>query len=202
MPFRTRRSVKPAAMDPARNVPRELLWEILEDAHWAPTHGLTQPWRFHVFTGEARQKLGGVLQDLYDRLMPAADQRAEKREKLMSNPCRAPVSIVVAFRVDPDGKISETEEIAATACAVQNLMLSAHQRGLATFWSTPPVSCSPDFVRWLDLDGTYRAFGIIYLGWPLAADIPAPPRHPVADHVVFHSDLERGNHQGTKNTKV
>jgi hypothetical protein len=82
-------------MDPARNVPRELLWEILEDAHWAPTHGLTQPWRFHVFTGEARQKLGGVLQDLYDRLMPAADQRAEKREKLMSNPCRAPVSIVV-----------------------------------------------------------------------------------------------------------
>jgi nitroreductase len=42
--FRTRRSLKPLAMDPARPLPREVLLELLEDAHWAPTHGLNQPW--------------------------------------------------------------------------------------------------------------------------------------------------------------
>ncbi|HEY5893074.1 MAG TPA: nitroreductase family protein [Chthoniobacterales bacterium] len=57
-PYRTRRTIKPNQMDSSRDVPHELLLEILEDAHWAPTHGLTQPWRFHVFLGAARPRLG------------------------------------------------------------------------------------------------------------------------------------------------
>lgn len=81
-PYRTRRTVKPALMDGSREIARDLLLEILEDAHWAPTHGLTQPWRFHVFTGEARARLANGLQTLYDQLTPEAEFRPEKRSKL------------------------------------------------------------------------------------------------------------------------
>ena len=88
-PYRTRRTIKPHQMDRARDVPRDLLLEILEDAHWAPTHGLTQPWRFHVFTGPARERLADGLQSLYDRLTPAAEARPDKREKLRA-PMRSP----------------------------------------------------------------------------------------------------------------
>ena len=187
-PYRTRRTVKPSQMDGAREVPRELLLEILEDAHWAPTHGMTQPWRFHVFTGPARDRLAEGLQALYDRLTPPAQVRADKREKLRSNALAAPVVIAVAARVEPGGKITETEEIAAASCAVQNLLLSAHQRGLGSFWASPPVSYSSAFAEWLGLDSTHRALGIIYLGYALPGARAVSSRVPLTERVVFHTE--------------
>ena len=73
LPYRTRRTIKPAFMDSSREIAHELLVEILEDAHWAPTHGLTQPWRFHVFTDQARTRLADKLQTLYDQVTPATE---------------------------------------------------------------------------------------------------------------------------------
>ena len=187
-PYRTRRTIKPHQMDPARQIPRDLLLEILEDAHWAPTHGMTQPWRFRVFTGPARERLADGLQALYDRLTPPAAARPDKREKLRSNALAAPVVVAVAARVEPGGKITETEEIAATSCAVQNLLLSAHQRGLGSFWASPPVSYSSAFAEWLGLDATHRALGIIYLGYPLPGTKAVSSRGPLGERVVFHDE--------------
>jgi nitroreductase len=166
-PYRTRRTIKPHQMDRARDIPAELLREILEDAHWAPTHGMTQPWRFHVFTGPARERLAGGLQALYDRLTPAGARKEDKREKLRANTLAAPVVIAVAAHFEPGGKITETEEIAATCCAVQNLLLSSHQRGLGSFWASPPLSYSKEFAEWLGLDANHRALGLIYLGYAI-----------------------------------
>lgn len=187
-PYRTRRTIKPNQMDTSRAVPHELLLEILEDAHWAPTHGLTQPWRFHVFSGAARDRLADTLQDLYDQLTPNIERREEKREKLRTNVLLAPVSIAIAMRIDPGGKISELDEIAAVSSAVQNLMLSAHQRGLGSFWATPPVACSPEFAAWLGLDSTHRTLGVVYLGYALSGVIPISSRVPLSERVVFYRE--------------
>lgn len=185
--FRTRRSIKPAVMDTGRDVAREVLLEILEDAHAAPTHGLTQPWRFHVFTGDARVRLADGLQEIYDRVTPAAARNEDKRTKLGTTPRLSPVVIAVVARVVPNGKIPEIEEIAATACAVQNLMLSAHAKGLGSYWSTPPVATSPEFAAWLGLDATHRMLGLVYLGYPLPGNSPKPTlRDPLAGHVMFY----------------
>jgi nitroreductase len=189
--FRSRRSLKPTAMDPARDVSRELLLEILADAHRAPTHGLTQPWRFQVFTGPSRNRLAEALPALYDQITPEAARQADKRAKLGSAPRLAPVSIAVAASVEPQGKIPEIEEIAATACAVQNLMLSAHAHGIGSFWSTPPVVMSPEFASWLGLDATHLTLGLVYLGYAQAGLAPAEtPRHPLDAHVVFHETCD------------
>ncbi len=174
-------------MDCAREVPRDVLLEILEDAHAAPTHGLTQPWRFQVFTGDARARLADGLQEIYDRVTPAASRNDEKRAKLGFTPRLAPVVVAVAARVVPNGKIPEIEEIAATACAVQNLMLSAHAHGLGSYWSTPPVTTSAEYAAWLGLDATHRMLGLVYVGYPLPGKPPAPSsRNALAAHVVFH----------------
>lgn len=186
MSYRTRRTIKPGSMDSSRPVVRELLLEILEDAHWAPTHGLTQPWRFHVFSGDARQQLAAKLQELYDELTPTKDRREDKREKLGTVPLLAPICIAIIARVDPNGKIPEFEEIVATSCAVQNLMLSAHERGLGTFWSTPAVACSSQFIAWLGLDESHRALGIVYLGYVKEGFHATSTRNALAEHLVFH----------------
>jgi nitroreductase len=186
-PYRTRRTIKPAQMDASRVVARDLLREILEDAHWAPTHGLTQPWRFHVFTGRARDRLAAGLESLYDQLTPVESRREDKRAKLRGNVMGAPVAIAIAVRIEPGGKISEYE-VAAVSCAAQNMMLSAHQRGVGSFWSTAPVACSSEFAAWLGLDDTHRCMGMVYLGYALAGVSPTSSRLPLGERVAFHQE--------------
>jgi nitroreductase len=185
-PYRTRRTIKPASMDGSREIASELLVEMLEDAHWAPTHGLTQPWRFHVFTGSARVRLADALQSLYDRTTPQDEIRPEKRAKLREGLLRAPVCVAVSALTESGGKISRLDELCATACAVQNLLLSAHQRGVGSYWSTPPVACRGEFAAWLGLDSRHTSMGLVYLGYPTDGDAPTSVRVPLEERVTFH----------------
>jgi nitroreductase len=185
-PYRTRRTIKPALMDGSREIAHELLVEILEDAHWAPTHGLTQPWRFNVFTGEARTRLADALETIYDQITPAIDVRPEKRAKLRQSLHQARAVVAVAAQLELGGKISQLDESCGTACAVQNLLLSAHQRGLGSFWSTMPVACSREFTDWLGLDSTHRSLGLVFLGYPKEAADPKSNRVPLKERVTFH----------------
>jgi nitroreductase len=174
-------------MDETKDISGELLREILEDAIWAPTHGLTQPWRFHVFSAGARTRLAEGLESLYDRLTAPSERSGDKRAKLRANVLGAAVTIAVAARIEPGGRITELDEIAATSCAVQNILLSAHQRGLGSFWATPPVSCTPEFAEWLGLDANHRCMGLVYLGHAREDANPASSRLPLAERVVFHT---------------
>jgi nitroreductase len=187
-PYRTRRTIKPNLMDSTRAVDRGLLLEILEDANWAPTHGITQPWRFHVFAGEARLALADALISIYDAITPSEEFRPEKRAKLRVNCEQAPVVIAVAARVEPNGRISTLDELCATACAVENLLLSSHQRGLGSFWSTAAAGCSGELLVWLGLDSTHHAMGLVYLGYPKDEPIPDSTRIPLSDRVTFHGE--------------
>jgi nitroreductase len=185
-PYRTRRTVKPHQMEATKEVDAAVLREVLEDAIWAPTHGLTQPWRFHVFVGGSRGRLAGALESIYDRITAPSERRDDKRAKLRTNVITAPVTVAVAARIEPGGRISELDEIAATSCAVQNILLSAHQRGLGSFWSTAPVSCSAHFAQWLGLEPECRCMGLVYLGYPLVGAVFPSSRLPLAERVVFH----------------
>jgi nitroreductase len=186
-PYRTRRTIKPALMEANREIAHELLVEILEDAHWAPTHGLTQPWRFHVFSGRGRHRLAEALLSVYDSTTPKSEMRVEKRDKLRDGLLQAPVCIAVSALTDSGGKISRLDELCATACAVQNLLLSAHQRGIGSFWSTPPVACHEGFSKWLGLDSRHTSMGLVYLGYPKDGSAPRSNRVPLDERVTFHS---------------
>lgn len=163
--IRQRRSVKPALMrsDP---VPRETIELLLENASWAPTHGLTEPWRFVVFAGECRQTLASALQDTYRQTTEASQFRPEKFTKLGVSPLQAPVVIVIVMDRKPDCRIPEWEDIAAVACAVQNLHLTATALGLGGYWSSPPLVATEPMSEFLELSAPSRCLGLFYLGWP------------------------------------
>jgi nitroreductase len=184
--LRSRRSIKPADMDPERDVDRELIVTLLENASWAPTHGLTEPWRFRVYSGDARRGLASGLQTLYRETTSAAEFREDKHEKLGVNPLLAPVIIVAWVEPQVGGKIPEIEEIEAGACALQNLALSAVAAGLGSFWSSPPLIYTPQFNQWLGIGEAHRCLGLIYLGWP-RGDRPSPKsaRKPINEKISW-----------------
>jgi len=188
--FKTRRTIKPAFMDTTREVPLSLLDEILEDAHWAPSHGLTQPWRFHVFHGRRKLlDLSEGLQAAFRAGVPADQHDQATLDKLIQYPAGSAVAVALLAHVPPAGRIPEWEEVAAVCCAAQNLMLSAHAQGLGSFWSSTTATLLPEFVRWLGADPSReRALGIVYLGWPKegASEKLRSTRVPLAERTTWH----------------
>jgi nitroreductase len=69
----TRRSIGRVKQEP---VPRELIERILESGVHAPNHRITEPWRFHVFSGKGRGELARVRAEIA-RLQAEAGGKAE-----------------------------------------------------------------------------------------------------------------------------
>ena len=187
--IRHRRSIKPVDMDAARPVEVPLLTELIENATWAPNHGLTEPWHFHVFSGAARQGLADNLRRIYQQTTPAAEFREDKLKKMGDNPLLAPVIIACVMQRNGGAKIPEKEELEAISCALQNLMLSATAAGLGSFWSSPPLLETVEFQTWLGLRPEDRCVGLMYLGWPKAGlNWPRSVRQPVETKISWHHD--------------
>jgi nitroreductase len=183
--MRSRRTVKPLAYD-ARPVADALVWSLLEAARWAPSHGLTQPWRFLVFTGDARARLGQWFADSYRARTPAEKVDEKRAALLASVPGMAPCVIAIVMARQVEERIPEVEELAAVACAVQNMQLLAAAHGLGTFWQTGEHTYDPATAGFLELAPNERCLGFLYLGYPKAV-APAAPRTPIADKVRWHT---------------
>ncbi len=146
----------------AAPIAREEIEALIEAATWAPNHKHTEPWRFQVFSGDSRRAL-------VERLRAADPDGKDPTVKLT----RAPVCIVVA-QPHAEDPVQDIEDYAAASCAVQNLMLAAHARGLATRWSTGALVESPAAKRVLGLSERDRIVAFVNLGRPSEEEPPHP----------------------------
>ncbi|BDC97727.1 nitroreductase [Persicobacter psychrovividus] len=146
--------------------------QLLENARWAPTHKLTQPWAFTVFTGAGLQQLADFQSTLYKKV--AEEQgtfKEEKFQKLANKPLKSSHIIAIGMRRDPKQLVPEVEEVAAVAMAVQNMYLSATAYGIGCYWGSGGVTYFPEAKAFFDLGEEDQLLGFLYLGvpekWPL-----------------------------------
>lgn len=166
--IRHRRSIAPKDYSD-RIVQNEMVERILTNATWAPTHGLTQPWRFTVFTGTGRERLSRFLGEEYTRLTPPEKFLQRKFENMTQRPLQSSVVIAIGMERDPNGKISEQDEVMAVACAVQNMYLTCAAYGLGAFWATGAAMTGDGMRRFLELGAQSKALGLFYIGYPAVA---------------------------------
>ena len=158
-------------VDQSRDIPDDVIDELLELASWAPCHKRTWPWRFAVLRGDSRSTLGHVVSDAMAR---SGDEPA-KVNKARTKYTRTPVVLVVAsVPGDSDQRTEENRD--ATAVAIQNLMLGATARGIATYWGSCPKGADSDVARMCGFESGSKIAGIIYVGW--ASITVAPPDRP------------------------
>ena len=65
--IRQRRSIFPKDYS-GEGVDDGTIQQMLENANWAPSHKLTEPWRFVVFTGDGLRKLAAFQAECYQKV--------------------------------------------------------------------------------------------------------------------------------------
>lgn len=163
--LRTRRTIFPELFSD-RKVHKELIEVMLENARWAPTHKLTQPWRFHVFYDKGLEKLSSWQSETYKELTPEDQFKAVKYRKLKQRPLLASAVIMLVMKRDEAERVPEVEEIAAVSAAVQNMYITASAYGLATYWGSGGLTYTQEMKDFLGLGEKDRCLGQFYIGYP------------------------------------
>ena len=166
-------------VDNERVVPVDVVEQLCELAQWAPNHKRTWPWRFAVFTGNGRARLGEAFAaDMLD--CNFGDDA--KRAKTLTKYLRSPAVLVVGCTADPKPSMHD-ENRDAVAAGIQNMLLGATSLGLATYWGTAPLIDSPRVLSLCGFDADVRIINVMYLGWATGGP-DAPSRPPVTLQVV------------------
>ncbi len=180
--IRSRRTVKDFT---GEAVPRDLLAKWTELACWAPTHRMTQPWRFAVLDQAAIARLGIYLQaEPAIAAVPDPAKGAAKLAKLLERLPTLGALIHVVWERAASPEI-DLEEHAAASAAVQNLLLAAHADGWAGFWSTNPALGHPLTSAWCGYP--VNKFGFLGSIWLGKAKVIPPPlaRVPASERVTW-----------------
>ena len=162
--IKERRSTKPAQFN-GTFIPDEQVEKLLELADWAPTHGNTEPWRFVVYAGDAAKTFCNDHAELYKRTVPAENFQQASYDKIIENGKKCSHIIVAVMQRGQLAKIPLWEEAAATAAAMQNILLAATALGIASFWSTGGMVHNPAMKTFLHLNESDRVMGILFFGY-------------------------------------
>ncbi|WP_158795911.1 nitroreductase [Pedobacter sp. L105] len=178
-----RRSIFPPSYTP-QEIPDEYILQILESANYAPTHKLTEPWRFIVLRKEAKHKFGLELARLYQEQTPPAQFLQKKYDSLVEKADQSSCVIVLNAQLHP-GLIPEWEEIAAFACAVQNMALTAEALQIGAYWSSPGTI--EQLPAYFNMEPNEKCFGLFFMGFHNEEPRQAK-RSPIADKVRWIED--------------
>lgn len=158
-----RRSVFPKEFDD-EIVSRSEIESLLEAARWAPTHKLTEPWQFQVFTGASKKQLTAVQVEAFIQGMATQEEVELKTKKFEAIASRSSAVIAVILKRDPTRRIPRYEEEWAIATAVQNIQLHATSFDIGMYWSTGASTNTPEINAFLGLSEGDLHMGWLYLG--------------------------------------
>lgn len=182
--IQSRRSIYPNMFSGER-VADTIIEQMLENANWAPTHALTEPWRFKVFTEEGLQQLADFQAGLYrQKSQEAGNFDDNKYEKLARKPLQCSHIISIGMARDPKERIEPVEEAEAVACAVQNMYLTATAYGIGCYWGSGGVTYWPEALDFFGLGVNDQLLGFLYIGMP-KTKWPEGRRSPVSEKVSW-----------------
>lgn len=177
--IRDRRTIYPEQYSD-REVPKEIMEQILTNGTWAPTHGKTQPWRFKVYSGEGRNILVESVSKLYTECTLEAEFSKHKLARFENRIKSSSVLVLLVMRRTENTRIPLYEELAAVAAASQNILLTAAAYGVGSFWSSPKFLYTPQANQTFGLKEDDVIQGLLYFGYT-EADLPKGQRKPIEE---------------------
>lgn len=151
--IRERRSIKAGYTD--KEVTQETVLALLDDAVWAPNHGLREPWRF-IFVSSSEKD--GFVDKLVKTFPP---EMQENRRNYFSQPA---AFLIVVMEEDPRQKQWE-ENFGAVSSLIQNFQLLAWEKKLGVVWKTNPHIYDPKVRNLLGVQAGEKIAGFLHMGF-------------------------------------
>lgn len=127
-----------------------------------PDHGKLEPWRFIVYRGDARRRVGELLAELAEkREGPLPEGR---RNQELTRFSRAPLVIGVISSPKDHPKIPQWEMFLSGGAAAMNLVHAANALGYRANWITNWYSDTEEGRRILGLAPHERVVGFVHIG--------------------------------------
>jgi nitroreductase len=171
--LKSRKSASAKAMG-APGPTKMQLAEMLEIAVRVPDHGKLNPWRFIVFEGAARAKIGQQFAAIWEKQKP--NHGAESLIFQSGLFLRAPVVICVVSTAAEHFKIPVWEQHLSAAAVCYNLVLAAGALGFDAQWQSDWVAYDAAAKTAMGLKEHEKVAGLIYTGTTTLAleDRPRP----------------------------
>lgn len=178
-----------------REVPREVLEQIVSAGLCAPSSKNRQPWKFVVTTGNAKQEAFSIMErglerEKHEPLLPMnADNLADAEHTLKVMRQASAVIFVVNIlgmelsqALTVDERVYEICNAQSIGAAIQNMSLAAVDLGLGSLWVCNTFFAQRELNEWLNTDG--ELFAALAVGY--AAESPSPtPRKPISETVKW-----------------
>ena len=173
--YETRKSIRKYK---DKEVPEELIREVLEAGRVAPSAKNRQPWRFIVYRGESKAELlncleKGIEKQKKNPFIPGPYKKglasAENTLRIMRE---APVTVIVLnersgnpyMPVLAGKRISEIHNTLSIGAAVENMLLKACELGLGGLWIGNTVYSHAQLIKFI---GTKKQIACaVSLGYP------------------------------------
>ncbi len=182
--MRDRRSVFPKDYT-GEKVDDAIIHQLLENANWAPTHKLTEPWRFVVFSGDGLKKLAAFQSECYKQVTTAKGTFQEDRyQGLRTKPLESSHIIAVGMKRDEKNSIPEWEELGAVFCAIENMYLTATAYGIGCYLSTGGITGFEEAKSYFGLGKEDKLLGFFNVGIPNNAQ-RLSKRRPIIEKVKW-----------------
>ncbi len=183
--IRHRRSIYPVQYS-GEAVKKEIILEMLENATWAPTHKLTQPWHFVVFAEDGLKKLAEFMSALYKKVSTAKGDYDEKKfNTLSTKPLMASHVIAIGMKRDEKARVPEIEEIEAVASAAQNMQLTAAAHGVGCYWGSGGITYFEEAKEFFGLGPQDKLLGFMYVGMPKTGRWPRSKRKTLDEKMTW-----------------
>jgi nitroreductase len=152
------------------------LAEMLAVAVHVPDHGKLAPWRFLVFSGDARGAAGDLLAAIFKAKNPEAPAaKVEEERKRMLD---APLIVAVVSTATPHVKIPEWEQVLSAGNVALSLVFAAHALGYAAHWRTGFIAYDADARRAFGVSDAERIIAVVHIGTAKAPPTERPRPDP------------------------
>ena len=177
-----------------RQVPKDIVKEVLAAAGWAPSAHNSQPWRFIVLADDSvKRRLADAMADAWvkdlqrDGITVESDKRTERVERFATAPVLVLACLtVVDLRKFPDSERQMCERdlaVQSFGAALQNLLLAAHAKGLGACWFCAPGFCKETVRKIIKIPDEVEPQAFVVMGYP--AEKPKVPIKKVLEGYCF-----------------
>ena len=138
----TRRSVR---LYNSKPIEIESINKIIQSAIWAPSGKNGQPWKFKIITEK------NTIEEI--------SQLSANSRWLKTAPC-----LIIAY-LDKVCSYHYIKDVQSCGAAIQNMLLTAHEMGIASCWIGSLLEKADDINKLLEVDDSLELMSVVSLGY-------------------------------------